>query len=101
MQLEDELETRGVVVAGTVTRKDKSSSTNSSPSFSVEVRYRFGERTFSNPYWIRRSRWESLHEGDSIEVTVLPDDPYFSQLTEYVGKSINGRGFIPLRGPEP
>lgn len=96
LQLESDLEARGIVLMGTVESKEVSS--GSSASYSVQVSYTFKQSTFSNPYWIRRSRWESLELGDPLEITVLPEEPRLSQLTEYVGASINGRGFIPLKG---
>ena len=93
--LESDLEARGIVVPGTVESKEVSS--GSSASYSVRVSYTFEQSSFSNPYWIRRSRWESLEVGDPVDVTVLPEEPRLSQLTEYVGASINGRGFISLK----
>ncbi len=98
VELEDALQADGVVIEGTIYAKNKSEgSSNSSPSYDIEVTYTYDGRDYTNPYWVRRSRWEELTEGDAIDVTVLPESPRRSQLTEYVGKSINGRGFIHLK----
>lgn len=95
--LEDRLAAGGVVVAGTVHAKEMSpGSGNFSTSYSIDVRYQYADRTFTHPYWIRSNRWEELAEGDTIEVTVLPNDPCWSQLSEYVGTTLDGRGWFDL-----
>ncbi len=97
IELEEALEADGVVVQGTIQAKNKSEgSSNSSPSYDIEVSYTWNGRDYQHPYWVRRSRWEALNTGEPIDITVLPDAPHRSQLTEYVGTSINGRGFIPI-----
>ena len=86
-----------MVVAGTVHAKEMSpGSGNFSTSYSVDVRYQYAEKTFIHPFWIRSNRWQALAEGDAIEVTVLPENPCWSQLSEYVGTSLDGRGWFDL-----
>ncbi|MFK7898501.1 MAG: DUF3592 domain-containing protein [Myxococcota bacterium] len=98
-QLESELESRGQIVIGRIvamSESEPSSSSSVEKSFFVDVEYAFDDAKFVNPYTIDRSRYEVLSPGDPIEVTVLPDSPRLSQLTEYVGKPLMARGFIPL-----
>lgn len=95
VQLENQLEARGTIVQGKVLEKDKSQGSGSmSSTYTLVVGYTQNELEHSNTYSIGRSRWETLAVGDAIEVTLLPDKPHLSQLTELVGTPINGRGFI-------
>ena len=95
--LENDLVAEGVVIVGTVQGKEMSpGSGNSSTSYAVQVAYEYQQQSFAHRYWIRQHRWEALNDGDAIEVTVLPEQPCLSQLTEYVGSSLNGRGWVAL-----
>ncbi len=98
VDLENKLAADGVIVTGTIAEKEMSpGSSNSSPSYTLHVTYTYDAGTYTNRYWIGSSRYEDLAKGDAIEVTILPEAPRQSQLTEFVGKSISGRGWVPIR----
>jgi hypothetical protein len=84
---------RGVRVEGSIVAKRHSYPRNSSrSSFVIEVEHRYAGRSFSNPYAASRSHYHALHVGDSVDVTLLPDDPGMAQLTEVVNGDTTYRG---------
>jgi len=92
---ESELQKTGVEVIGTVVRKHKpSGGQSSSTSYVIDVKYKHKDSVLERSFSVNSSRYDELKESDEISITFLPNDPTKSQLTEVLGKSLNGRGFI-------
>lgn len=85
----------GIEVVGTIVKKHKSSGGQStSPSYVIDVSYKHKDSNLVRSFSVNSSRYDELKENEEINLTILPNDPTQSQLTEVLGTSLSGRGFI-------